>query len=691
MSDPKTPGYSYSGYKRKQPPSKPSSTARFQKQIEFTPSKRSKPEYNVKNIEDEEFPEGYTFMETINTPGRGKSAKKDKENKNSESPPQLSLLAHYDEIIRAFEEYFEDDITAEFLEFAENQELCRIEWLKSVNECKRLQNDLEKANHEIGDYSNKLRNARKILDQEKKLRRRTEEERDALEQQMSLARDLLFNDKGYTRLPNDTLEKLAFLNNTSVRSNLDRNGVTATRLNTINEINSNELNSTGSLLSELSYSKSEDGLDVSAVIRPETWKRPKNAAPVEEASSPKRPRRSSGHKVVEINPTDKIIATTTLSVSKAGPITATSIIEAVPQEPLIPNSPIYNNKPSAPPSNEIIEQLWLNAHQNSPAKSKSVTNLTKRQHIFISKAVIRPDTCGSCSQRIRFGKIALKCKECRSLCHVECKMDLPVPCIPTMNTPTQKGVIGIIADYAPQLPPMVPALIVHCANEIELRGMNEVGLYRVPGSEKDVKMLKEKFLRSKSTPQLQEIDIHVICGVIKDFLRSLREPLITNTLWRDFIQAGDSRDIMDIAPAIYQAISLLPQPNRDTLAYIMLHLNKVAQNKDCKMPASNLAKVFGPTIVGYSAQDIDPLTLLTETRQQVAVMEHLFNIPIDFWETYVNDEQLLVTPRNKNMPDTPSTGSLRGHVGGFFTPYSAKSVQSARKRRKFFATPPSKK
>lgn len=37
------------------------------------------------------------------------------------------------------------------------------------------------------------------------------------------------------------------------------------------------------------------------------------------------------------------------------------------------------------------------------------------------------------------------------------------------------------------------------------------------------------------------------------------------------------------------------------------------------MPASNLAKVFGPTIVGYSAQDIDPLTLLTETRQQVAV------------------------------------------------------------------------
>lgn len=320
MSDPKTPGYG--GYKRKQQTFKPSSTStRFQKQIEFTPIKRSKPEYNVKNLEDEEFPEGYTLLDTISTPCRGKSAKKGKENipsnqnsqgstqsvnsgttvtKNTGNPPQLSLLAHYDEIIRAFEEYFEDDITAEFLEFAEHQELCRIEWLKSINECKRLQSDLEKANHEIGDYSNKLRNARKILDQEKKLRRRAEEERDALEQQMSLARDLLFSDKGYNRLPDDTREKLAFLNNTSVRSNLDRNGLGVTgRLNTINEINSNELNSTGSLLSELSYSKSEDGLDVSAVIRPETWKRPKNTVPVEEVTSPKR-RRSSGHKIVEV-------------------------------------------------------------------------------------------------------------------------------------------------------------------------------------------------------------------------------------------------------------------------------------------------------------------------------------------------------------------------------------------------------
>lgn len=41
---------------------------------------------------------------------------------------------------------------------------------------------------------------------------------------------------------------------------------------------------------------------------------------------------------------------------------------------------------------------------------------------------------------------------------------------------------------------MVPALVVHCVNEVESRGLNEVGLYRISGSEKDVKALKVKTL-----------------------------------------------------------------------------------------------------------------------------------------------------------------------------------------------------
>lgn len=140
---------------------------------------------------------------------------------------------------------------------------------------------------------------------------------------------------------------------------------------------------------------------------------------------------------------------------------------------------------------------------------------------------------------------------------------------------------------------MVPILIVHCVSEIESRGLRQVGLYRVPGSEKEVKILgvtmayllfhietesgvffQERFIKRKEAPPLHEVDIHVLCGTVKDFLRSLNEPLVTYARWRDFTNAAEIKDEQDRKEAFYGAISDLPQPNRDTLAYMILHLKK---------------------------------------------------------------------------------------------------------------------
>ena len=84
------------------------------------------------------------------------------------------------------------------------------------------------------------------------------------------------------------------------------------------------------------------------------------------------------------------------------------------------------------------------------------------------------------------------------------------------------------------------------------------------------------------------------------------------------MDAANNPDTTDGDAAIYQAISELPQPNRDTLAFLMLHLQKVAESPDCKMPVDNLAMVMGPTIVGYSSTD--PAAIMTETELQKRVM-----------------------------------------------------------------------
>lgn len=84
--------------------------------------------------------------------------------------------------------------------------------------------------------------------------------------------------------------------------------------------------------------------------------------------------------------------------------------------------------------------------------------------------------------------------------------------------------------------------------------------------------MKERFLAGRGPPSLKDVDIHVLCGCIKDFLRSLTEKLVTNMLWNDFTQAVKSDNNENVLQGLYRAISSLPQPNRDTLAYLVLHL-----------------------------------------------------------------------------------------------------------------------
>jgi hypothetical protein len=61
----------------------------------------------------------------------------------------------------------------------------------------------------------------------------------------------------------------------------------------------------------------------------------------------------------------------------------------------------------------------------------------------------------------------------------------------------------------------------------------------------------------------------------------------------------------------------------------------VAEQPQVKMPIGNLAKVFGPTIVGYSGPDIDAQTMLKETKKQQNVLETLLNMSSEFWRKFV--------------------------------------------------------
>ena len=85
---------------------------------------------------------------------------------------------------------------------------------------------------------------------------------------------------------------------------------------------------------------------------------------------------------------------------------------------------------------------------------------------------------------------------------------------------------------------------------------------------------QERLLRGKWQPLISQVDIHVVTGTLKLFFRSLKEPLITYTLWDSFVRIADINDEMDVQTTVYSLVPDLPQPNRDTLAYLFLHLQR---------------------------------------------------------------------------------------------------------------------
>ncbi|XP_053561527.1 rac GTPase-activating protein 1 [Bombina bombina] len=229
---------------------------------------------------------------------------------------------------------------------------------------------------------------------------------------------------------------------------------------------------------------------------------------------------------------------------------------------------------------------------------------------------------------------------------------------------------GSIADFVPLTSPMIPSIVVHCVSEIEQRGLHETGLYRISGCDRTVKDLKEKFLRGKSVPLLSKVDdIHAVCGFLKDFLRNLKEPLLTSRLNKTFMAAAEIPDDDNSIAAIYQAVDELPAANRDTLAYLMIHLQRVAQSPDCRMDVTNLAKVFGPTLVGHAVPDPDPMTILQDTRRQPKVVERLMSLPAEYWSQFMMVENMDPSHiiSNANVFNTPQTPDMKVSMLGPLT------------------------
>ncbi|NXH78996.1 SYDE2 protein, partial [Hydrobates tethys] len=257
---------------------------------------------------------------------------------------------------------------------------------------------------------------------------------------------------------------------------------------------------------------------------------------------------------------------------------------------------------------------------------------------------------------------------------------------------------------------MVPLLMQKCILEIEKRGCQVVGLYRLCGSAAVKKELREAFERDSKTVTLCESqypDINVITGVLKDYLRELPSPLITKELYEAVLDAmvknplkmtasGCENDPSD-SEHTAALLDCLPDVEKATLKMLLDHLKLVASYHEVnKMTCQNLAVCFGPVLLSQRQEttnhnnrvftDSEELASALDFKKHIEVLHYLLQLwpvhhspakepaPLNAFPEHPSSLNYLRPRRQRpqmlNLSGTEMSGILRPRPAGLDSPSS---------------------
>ncbi|XP_051757248.1 active breakpoint cluster region-related protein isoform X1 [Ctenopharyngodon idella] len=199
---------------------------------------------------------------------------------------------------------------------------------------------------------------------------------------------------------------------------------------------------------------------------------------------------------------------------------------------------------------------------------------------------------------------------------------MPHPLEPPSSTPlVQEPVFCVpIEQVAMHESVLVPHIVRSCVEEVERRGLNEEGIYRISGASSEIKALKNAFNTNyrEAVSKLRSVDVNTVSGTLKLYFRELPLPLIPSEQFKELSDALDIADPYLRADSMLTLLQDLPDVNRNTLLFLLHHLRRVAERKEeNKMSLSNLATVFGPSLLRPPVARVD---ISQEVEVQVQVI-----------------------------------------------------------------------
>ncbi|XP_049589113.1 SLIT-ROBO Rho GTPase-activating protein 3 isoform X2 [Syngnathus scovelli] len=146
----------------------------------------------------------------------------------------------------------------------------------------------------------------------------------------------------------------------------------------------------------------------------------------------------------------------------------------------------------------------------------------------------------------------------------------------------------------------IPLVVESCVRYINLYGLQQQGIFRVPGSQVEVNDIKNSFERGEDPliDDHNEHDINSVAGVLKLYFRGLENSLFPKERFLDFISTIKLESGAERARHIQQIVVTLPRTIIIVMRYLFAFLNHLSQYSDENMmDPYNLAICFGPTLM----------------------------------------------------------------------------------------------
>ncbi|XP_041804694.1 unconventional myosin-IXb isoform X2 [Chelmon rostratus] len=276
--------------------------------------------------------------------------------------------------------------------------------------------------------------------------------------------------------------------------------------------------------------------------------------------------------------------------------------------------------------------------ESEPAKATKTTKKRRKKdkcpnspldHLFSTYQVNIMQSCDLCGSYIWGMEKAYMCSACKLICHKKCLSKIITDCSTrcakqddSLPGSLHFGVhVCILTSKANPVPKVVELLLMH----VEMNGLYTEGIYRKSGSACRARELHQILETDPEAPSLDNYPIHTITGLVKRWLRELPDPLMTFSLYSDFLHAVELPEKAERIRAVYQKIDELPPANYNTLERLIFHLVRVAKEEEHnKMSPSSLAIVFAPCIL-RSPHVEDPFLAMKDVSKTTMCVEILIS------------------------------------------------------------------